>query len=257
MAGRYRELPPPAALADRVACLWWRDPGPAAAGEEDRVVVLPDGCIDLVWSGGVLLVAGPDTGPSPVAPSAEVAVGLRFRPGAGPTVLGESALALRDRRVPVADLWGRAGRELQQRTAEAADVEARLALLVDAVRGRLAAGAGPADPAGDPLVAAAVSAIGDGGSAIGELAARLAISERQLRRRFHDHVGYGPKTLDRVLRLQRFLEAVAADDPAAPATLAALAAEAGYADQAHLARETRALTGDTASALAARWRTPG
>lgn len=262
MTATYRELPPPAALAQRVACLWWRDPGavpeepvPATAGEPPAGhVVLPDGCIDLVWSAGTLLVAGPDTGPAPVAASAEVAVGIRFRPGAGPAVLGESALALRDRRVPVVDLWGREGRDLQERTAEPEGAIARLELLVDVVERRIAAGDGRASAGGDPLVSAAVTALGGGGTAIGELAAALAISERQLRRRFHDHVGYGPKTLDRVLRLQRFLAAVAADDPASPTTLAALAAEAGYADQAHLAREARALTGDTATALAARWR---
>ncbi len=33
----------------------------------------------------------------------------------------------------------------------------------------------------------------------------LGVSERQLRRRFEDAVGYGPKTLARVLRFQRFL----------------------------------------------------
>ena len=38
-----------------------------------------------------------------------------------------------------------------------------------------------------------------------ELGAALGVSERQLRRRFADAVGYGPKTLARVLRFQRFL----------------------------------------------------
>ena len=35
----------------------------------------------------------------------------------------------------------------------------------------------------------------------------LGVSERQLRRRFAEAVGYGPKTLARVLRFQRFLDA--------------------------------------------------
>ena len=37
------------------------------------------------------------------------------------------------------------------------------------------------------------------------LARAVALSERQLRRRFHDAVGYGPKRLGRALRLQRLL----------------------------------------------------
>jgi transcriptional regulator GlxA family with amidase domain len=77
----------------------------------------------------------------------------------------------------------------------------------------------------------------------------VALSERQLRRRFHDAVGYGPKTLGRVMRLQRFLRLARAQPDAG---LAALAADAGYADQAHLSGDARALTGRTPSALLAR-----
>ena len=58
---RYREHPPPPDLAELVACTWER----AEAAEPDgRVRVLPDGCVDLVWSTrGGLVIAGPDTGP--------------------------------------------------------------------------------------------------------------------------------------------------------------------------------------------------
>jgi transcriptional regulator GlxA family with amidase domain len=67
-----------------------------------------------------------------------------------------------------------------------------------------------------------------------------AVSERRLRRRFVQAVGYGPATY---LRVSRFQRAVAL----APHVrgLAALAAAAGYADQAHLSRDCRALTGLT------------
>jgi AraC-like DNA-binding protein len=67
-----------------------------------------------------------------------------------------------------------------------------------------------------------------------------AVSERRLRRRFVQAVGYGPATY---LRVSRFQRAVAL----APRVegLAALAAAAGYADQAHLSRDCRALTGLT------------
>ena len=67
-----------------------------------------------------------------------------------------------------------------------------------------------------------------------ELGAALGVSERQLRRRFADAVGYGPKTLARVLRFQRFL--ALGRRPAA--TWRAWRCGAGYADQAHLTRET-------------------
>ncbi|TGT34837.1 helix-turn-helix domain-containing protein, partial [Mesorhizobium sp. M8A.F.Ca.ET.165.01.1.1] len=71
--------------------------------------------------------------------------------------------------------------------------------------------------------------------------------ERTLRRRFDDTFGYGPKTLDRILRFHRFrrLQRQQSD-----ASTALLAIEAGYADQAHLIRESRRLTGVTPTALA-------
>jgi AraC-like DNA-binding protein len=69
---------------------------------------------------------------------------------------------------------------------------------------------------------------------------RLDISPRTLRRRCQEAFGYAPKTLDRILRFQRFLGL--ARQRAEP-RLADLAFEAGYADQAHLTREVRRLSG--------------
>ena len=72
----------------------------------------------------------------------------------------------------------------------------------------------------------------------------LGLSARQLHRRCVRSFGYGPTTLTRILRFQRFL-AVA---PRCP-SIAAGAAAAGFADQAHLARECRSIAGMTPTAL--------
>ena len=74
-----------------------------------------------------------------------------------------------------------------------------------------------------------------------ELAAALGISERQLRRRFHAAVGFGPKTLARILRFQRMLSLVR--QRASRRDLARLALDAGYADQAHMTAECTRLAG--------------
>jgi AraC-like DNA-binding protein len=74
---------------------------------------------------------------------------------------------------------------------------------------------------------------------VASLAARLGVSERQLRRRFLHAVGYGPKLLERVLRLRRFIHAASISSASG---LASLSADAGYADQPHLTRECRDLT---------------
>lgn len=79
-----------------------------------------------------------------------------------------------------------------------------------------------------------------------EVAATVGLSERQLHRRSLAAFGYGPKTLTRVLRLNRALTLARGGVPYAEVALVA-----GYADQAHLAREVRALAGLPLSRLLA------
>jgi transcriptional regulator GlxA family with amidase domain len=101
----------------------------------------------------------------------------------------------------------------------------------------------------DPAVDAVIRALQRERMPVRELAGRLGLSERQLLRRCVDALGYGPKTLDRILRFQRF-RALAAQRP--DLGLARLAAVAGYADQPHLTRECRRLSGESPPALLAR-----
>jgi AraC-like DNA-binding protein len=76
------------------------------------------------------------------------------------------------------------------------------------------------------------------GWSVDAMSARLGLSARQLQRRVRAGFGYGPKHLVRVLRLQRALGLARAGTP-----FAEVSAVAGYADQAHLSREVRALAG--------------
>ncbi len=225
----YRAQTPPAALRPAIACLWER------RADGTPVRVLPDGCTDIVWRGGIgAILAGPDTGPA-LAPTraGELIVGVRLRPGAGGPAYGLSLTEIRDQRVALGALGLDPCDELH------GELDPRAALArVSRFAARLTLARPP-----DLAVQAAVARLGDPGQRIEGLAADLGLSERQLRRRFHDAVGYGPKTLQRILRLRRFLALCDGD-------LARAAAEAGYADQAHLAREARRLTGLTPSALA-------
>ncbi|MCX5611496.1 MULTISPECIES: helix-turn-helix domain-containing protein [unclassified Streptomyces] len=210
----------------------WRAEGPGQ-------VVLPDGCMDLMWVEGRLLVAGADTGPHPAGEVAGGAfAGIRFAPGTAPALLGVPAHRLRDRRVALDDLWP-AGevRRLAGRVASYGDPCAGL----DALAARRAAEAGPPDP----LVAEVVALL-RAGRPVARIAAAVGLGERQLRRRSLDAFGYGPRTLGRVLRLRSALELARAGMP-----YAEVACVAGYADQAHLAREVRALAGTTLGAYVA------
>jgi AraC-like DNA-binding protein len=240
----YREYRPDARLDGVVVCTWERVVPQGADAPSGRI--LPDGCFDLIWRSGSLMVAGPDTAAvvSHLEPG-EVISGIRFAPGTAEAVLGMPAAEVRDRRVEVGEIWGADAGEVIERLAKAVAGERRREL-ERTVLTRLAR----VGSAGDALVAAAVRRLGGPGSRVSTLADSIGLSERQLRRRFHVAVGYGPKTLDRVLRLQRFLAhapALARGD----ADLARVAFELGYADQAHLTREAVSLAGLTPTKLAA------
>ena len=228
----YREHAPAPDLAGLVACTWERRG--ASAGE---VRVLPDGCADLVWSrSGGLRIAGPDTGPVvyELEPGYEAA-GLRLRPGAAGSVLGIPLAEIRDQRAPLEWLWGRDAALLEERLALAEPGDRRR-LLEQAVR-PLAREAEP-----DPLVVASLGLLGRRESSVAELSRTLAIGERALRRRFDRAIGYGPKKLDRIIRFRRFLHLAGSRSGE---SLAETAFELGYADQAHLTRECRRLSGLT------------
>lgn len=192
--------------------------------------ILPDGCLDIIWRDGTVFVAGPDTTAqvSPAVPGARL-FALRFGGGAGPGVLGVPADELVDRRVPLDDLWP--GAEVRA-LADAADP---LAALEAAATRRWR----PPDRAMVALAAAARA-----GTPVGAIADRCGLSPRHLQRRSTSAFGYGPKTLARVFRLQRALDLARGGMP-----FAVVSAEAGFADQAHLAREVRAMAGVPLGAL--------
>jgi AraC-like DNA-binding protein len=104
---------------------------------------------------------------------------------------------------------------------------------------------GPADP----LAARTAGLLRHPDALAEDIAGRLDVSERQLRRRCQAAVGYGPATLRRVLRFRRFVSW--ADAGAPGADLASAASRLGYADQAHLTRECVRLAGLTPAALVA------
>jgi AraC-like DNA-binding protein len=208
----------------------------APADGEARII--PDGCMDLLWFQDTLLVAGPDTGPFVIPSRAgALSAGLRFAPGTAPGVLGIPAHEARDQRVPLEAIWP-AG--LARRAVEAVGGAPDRAAALETVAADLYAAAEPADPLIDALVARIRR-----GTPIARVADQVGLSQRQLLRRCLPAFGYGPKTLARILRAQRALSLARAN-----AGFAAVAAAAGYADQAHLSREIRALTGSSLGELA-------
>jgi AraC-like DNA-binding protein len=200
--------------------------------------VLPDGCMDILWDGTSLTVAGPDTGPfRPTAPTGTRYTAIRFGPGTGPSVFGVPADPLRDQRTRLDELWAPDAVERVAERLRATD-EDDVGLVLEAVSSARLREAPP-----DPLVAEVVRLV-DAGRPVAEVADTVGLSDRQLHRRSLVAFGYGPKVLARILRLQRALALARGGS-----SFSAAAAEAGYADQAHLAREVRALAGAPLSDL--------
>ena len=225
MATAYREYRAPAGLEAVVACLWQND-----VTRHRLQPVVPDGCVDLVWLGAQgLVIAGADTGPRLAGTVGGSTYGIRLRPGAAGAVLGLPASEVCDRQVPVDVAWGDAGVRVSEEVS-LAPAPQRLAMLTRAVLHRRALP--------DPLVVAAARRVAVRSSGVSVVAADLGVSERQLRRRVLESVGYGPKTLARVARLRRLVALQGSP-------LAVRAIDAGYASQAHMNEDVRRLTGTT------------
>jgi AraC-like DNA-binding protein len=186
--------------------------------------VLPDGCMDLVYRDGsdpALFWVGPMTRAEVVrAEEPTRFLGVRFRPGVAPALLGCDAREMLDLDVPAGD-----SRLLGALVGASSDA-VRGDLLLSAVLRR---GVVP-----DALVTAVSATILSSGGAlrVADLARTAGLSERTLHRRFAAAVGYGPKQLCRIARL-----GVARRLGRQGVSGARLAAEAGYCDQAHLCHE--------------------
>ena len=216
----YRERP-----AAGLACVWVHvTDGPAR--------ILPDACSDLIWREGVgAWLAGPDT-TAAVAdlPPGTVLVGARFAPGAGGPALRRSLESVRDQRLALPGLGVDPGLEPAEALRRLTTAAQRMAL---------------ENPPDRAVLEAARRLRADPRARVPVLADDLVLSERQLRRRCLVAAGHAPKVLQRVLRLQRVVRAIDAGED----DLARLAADHGYADQAHLTSESTALAGLSPAAL--------
>ena len=215
----YREWEPPAAWGDVVACCW-----------EQRVVadrvqrVLPDGHADVLFyaTGAIDVVGLYDEVALPLLRQGTWIRGVRLRPETVSAAFGIDGSSLRNVTAPAGDVLGaRVARRLVD--GRALDVWLR-----------------SIEP--DRRTAAAVELLRT--RSIDDVAAELEMSSRHIRRIMLADVGITPKAYQRVVRMQRFLQL--AEEGTG---LAVASAEAGYADQSHLTRDVRALSGVTPATL--------
>ncbi|HET8643961.1 MAG TPA: helix-turn-helix transcriptional regulator, partial [Vicinamibacteria bacterium] len=235
----YGEFDPAPELRPLFASYWvFRAGGVLPAGFEHTVP--PDGAVSLtVLPSGFVMAVGPRTEPMrPPVSAGDVVYGARLWPGAAAAVLRTDVFGLRNRALPLGDLLpgaepGRLAAALRERPEDEEAVRR-----FDAVLAPLADRAQALDAAVMRAVFAILEARGQ--VAVSELARGAGLSERHLRRRFVRAVGLSPKELARVWRLRAsLLDALASPQR----RWVELAAACGYADQAHLVKEYKRLSG--------------
>ncbi len=239
-AGQYNEALPLPALRAHFQCIWTNS---VAGQRATRIAVVPDGCVDLLWRDSRFVVVGPDiSAANTVLSPGRTVVGLRFRPGAAAKWLGLPLTEIVGREVPMVELWGGRADRVAERLGEASSAREQALIFQELLADSAATFDRPPREASAIFEFLSTNAGADSFK-IASLYDRVNMSERTLRRWSTEHFGYGLKTLNRILRFQKFraLALAGADD-----RLADLAVRAGYSDQAHLSREIQALCGMTA-----------
>jgi AraC-like DNA-binding protein len=228
---RYREYPVPVPLNGHLMCLWTQ----YIIGSENAYAhrVLPDGCVDIVLPNEEPpFVAGPymECLVAHLPPGAMI-IGARFHPGRAVGLLGHPASALLNQLVPLDELWNKAAcAQFSWPDGKPTDA-GRLAALETALLSRMSQAA----PLDSVVMTSVKWLAAHPESSIELLSRRIGMSSRQLRRRFSAAVGYSPKVFPEVLRFQSLLNLATRRREQTP--LAQLSAEAGYADQPHMACE--------------------
>lgn len=213
-------------LPDVFRCSWQRSgPGGASA------TVLPDACADVVvdQSGAAVLVGPTMTPHRQELDPALTLRGLRLQPWAIPLLFRSTARQVRDEVLPLDALLGdRAARAVaeavwHQRLPQAWTRVDTSPWQMGLVRGLLRASSGAIERTGRDR----------------------GMSERQARRMMRELTGLSPRELAHVGRLHRLLDLIDRSDH----SLATVATDSGYSDQAHMTRDLKQLTGVTPRSL--------
>lgn len=234
MCADYREYAPSERLKAFVECFWSLEPSEPVPAYP----VLPDGCVDIVYSpasDSQARVVGAMTHARTFALGrGERQLGVRFRPGMAPCVLRVPGAETTDQSIALSDLWGTKGDQLTEQLAGAASVDECIGLIETHLPD-------PARPGEiQRLCAAIVQRRGQ--VRVDDLAFDTGMSARQLRRLFLEQVGLSPKHFCRVIRFRNGAAQLAESNRG---DWVQVALDCGYYDQAHFINEFRDLSGFT------------
>jgi AraC-like DNA-binding protein len=179
---------------------------------------------------------------------------LALTPLGARALLGMPAAELASIDVEATDVLGRLAGEVRERVLAAPDWAGRFAVLEEFLAGRIQAAQAPGGQVPRPEVSYAWDRLRQtrGAISVADLAAETGWSARHLGEQFRTETGLSPKAGARVIRFDRARRRLLRVQAAAGrVALAELAAECGYYDQAHLARDFRDLAGCPPSVLLA------
>jgi AraC-like DNA-binding protein len=235
----YREIQPSARLRRYVECYWSR-----SQDQTGDQLVLPDGCVDILFSrsgaepAGLATVGLMTTSIKVQGAPARSFFGVRFRPGMASSFIPGAEL-LADEIRPLDDLIGSAARRMLERLAESHSLEEMGGLMDQLLR--------PLDPPdiGERVLWRLGSAEVSDGSSLDELISKSGLSVRHFRRLCMERAGVSPKYLSRILRFRKAAQKIAAARGSAQPRWADFAVACGYYDQAHFIREFHEFAGCT------------
>jgi len=249
---KYQVYTPSPALQPFVKCFWSLDD----KAQQEAVIqkVLPDGCMEMIFHYGDLYQQFFDDGSSIIQPRSfvfgqitkyiEIAptgisgiIAARFLPQGISPLLDIPLTSIENKAVPVKDLFGEDGINLEERVLNANDNEKRIKLIDTFLLSKLTE-----QKTIDAITKSCVDIIfqSQGQIGVAELADKANINRRNMERKFISAIGMSPKQLARVARLQATLKMLEQKNSA---TLTEIAYENGYFDQAHFIKDFREFTG--------------
>ena len=224
-----RRTQPRGPLAEFVDSIWVYE-GEGGDHELERRLPTPELELYLSLSVPSADLVGPATRPVILGTAEQRSVlGVEFRIGAAPALLGVPAAELRDQRVPPAGFLGSDADALLGRVLAASGATARLRAAEQTLSARLRRVNDPAHPA--TRAAARRICAAPGHLSVAALSEQLGLSVRRLEQVFRADVGLSPKAYQ---RLQRFRSALSRIDTVPTVGWAEVAVESGYYDQSHL-----------------------
>jgi AraC-like DNA-binding protein len=227
----------------------WRVEDPRPSGEPETIC--PDGRSEIVIHLGEAmegqprhLLVGQMDAPLTITPSGRVAmVGARLSPAGLHRLLPIPQDCLMGQIISLETVWNAWTRQTADQISAAPTPDAELDAFERALEALVPADRWRASDRGVSAALAALRASG-GNASIARIASDTGVSRRQLERRFREQVGLPPRLYARIVRFQRAFQALGHESGAA------IAANCGYADQAHLVREIRRFAGQTPGLLA-------